>query len=84
MAKTRPLNSTYDVIVAGAGSGGIAAAIQASRLGAKTLLIGASTHLGGQLLAVPTMDEGQVEGQGYPIRKVGIYAEFCGVAFCSF
>ena len=78
MQKTKPdsLYSTYDVIVVGAGSGGIAAAIQASRMGASTLLIETSAHLGGQLLAVPTMDEGQVEGQGYPIRQVGLYAEF--------
>ena len=71
MPKTSPLNSAYDVIVVGAGSGGIAAAIQASRMGVKTLLVEASPHLGGQLLAVPTMDEGQVEGQGYPIREIG-------------
>lgn len=70
------LQSSYDVIVVGAGSGGIAAAVQAARTGAATLLIEPSAHIGGQLLAVPTMDEGHVKGEGYPIRQAGIYAEF--------
>ena len=74
--KKHPSKTEYDVMVVGAGSGGISAAIQAARMGAKTLLIEPSGHLGGQLLSVPTMDEGYVEGEGYPIREVGIYAEF--------
>jgi hypothetical protein len=37
----------YDVIIAGAGPGGLPAAIAAARLGAKTLLIEKNNHLGG-------------------------------------
>jgi len=70
------LNSQVDVIVVGAGSGGISAAVQAARMGSETLLIEPSANLGGQLLVVPTMDEADIKGVGYPIRKSGIYAEF--------
>lgn len=42
-----PIRSEYDVIVAGGGLGGIAAAIASARAGAKTLLIERNTFLGG-------------------------------------
>lgn len=42
-----PLNDSYDIIVAGGGPAGCAAAIAAARKGAKTLLIEASGCLGG-------------------------------------
>lgn len=70
------LNSQFDVIVVGAGSGGISAAVQAARMGSETLLIEPSANLGGQLLVVSTMDEADIKGHGFPIRKSGIYAEF--------
>lgn len=80
MSKTRPdrelTPDPYDVIVVGAGCGGISTAIQAARTGAETLLIEPTGHVGGQLLVNPTMDEGFVEGQGTPIRDAGLYAEF--------
>ena len=41
------LNDSYDIIVAGGGPAGCAAAIAAARKGAKTLLIEASGCLGG-------------------------------------
>ena len=61
----------YDVIVAGAGAGGIAAAIQAARMGADVLVIEESSWIGGQMTAagVTTMDD--VSNQ-----KSGIYLEF--------
>ena len=61
----------YDVVVAGAGAGGITAAIQAARMGASVLAIEESSWIGGQMTAagVTTMDD--VSGQ-----KSGIYFEF--------
>jgi hypothetical protein len=44
---TQRITATYDVIVAGGGSAGVAAAIAARRLGARTLLIERSGCLGG-------------------------------------
>ncbi|MCL1876401.1 MAG: FAD-dependent oxidoreductase [Synergistaceae bacterium] len=61
----------YDVIVAGAGAGGITAAIQAARMGTSVLVIEESSWIGGQMTAagVATMDD--MSGQ-----KSGIYLEF--------
>lgn len=42
-----PVARTYDVIVAGGGSGGAGAAVAAGRLGARTLLIERNAYLGG-------------------------------------
>jgi len=72
----RPLQGRYDVVVAGAGTGGLAAALQAARLGADVLLVEPTDWIGGQLAAaaVTSMDE------GYPprdhLRERGIYGEF--------
>lgn len=63
-------STNYDVVVIGAGSGGISAAVQAARLGSKVALIEESGEIGGQLLSVSTMDEGGDEA------KYGIYKEF--------
>lgn len=64
---------SYDVVVAGAGSGGTAAAIQAARLGAHVLLLEETDWLGGQMgsAGVSTMDEGS--GLTPPS---GLYREF--------
>ena len=71
------LAESYDVIVAGAGTGGIGAALQAARLGAKVLLIEETDHLGGQMgnAAVTSMDDGGIWGKN-PVRERGIYREF--------
>jgi flavin-dependent dehydrogenase len=42
-----PVDDAYDVVVAGGGPGGSAAAICAARLGAKVLLVEATGCLGG-------------------------------------
>ncbi len=62
---------SYDVIVAGGGTGGTAAAIQASRMGASVLIVEPSGMLGGQATAagVSTMDD--MSG-----IESGIYREF--------
>lgn len=67
----------HDVIVVGAGAGGIAAAIQAARMGRSVVLIEPSNHVGGQLLTVTSMDESlQVPAPDVPPdRREGIYAE---------
>jgi len=67
------LESDYDVIIAGASSGGVSAAIQASRMGAKVALIEETDWIGGQMTAagVTSMD--------YTtdiIPTLGIYKEF--------
>ena len=46
-ARTVPVRGEYDVIVAGGGLGGIAAAVAAARTGARTLLIERNTFVGG-------------------------------------
>ena len=65
------LESNYDVIIAGGGMGGTGAAIQASRMGMKVLIIEPTYMLGGQSTAagVSTMDD--MSG-----IESGIYLEF--------
>lgn len=70
-AQAHALNDAYDVVVAGGGTGGISAAIQASRMGMNVLVVEATNMLGGQATAagVSTMDD--LSGQ-----MSGIYREF--------
>lgn len=67
----------YDVVVAGAGTGGFAAAVQAARLGLTVLLLEETDYIGGQMAAagVTTMDEDSV-WMKFPVRERGIYREF--------
>ncbi|MGC4235821.1 MAG: FAD-dependent oxidoreductase [Niabella sp.] len=67
------LGSHYDIIVAGGGTGGWAAAVQAARMGSDVLLIEETDWLGGQMsaAAVTSMDE-----SGPQVRERGIYREF--------
>lgn len=62
---------SYDVIIAGGGTGGTAAAIQASRLGVSVLIVEPTNMLGGQATAagVSTMDD-------MSNTESGIYHEF--------
>ncbi len=71
------IQQDYDVVIAGAGTGGWAAALQAARLGAKVLLLEESDWIGGQMAAagVTTMDEDSV-WMKFPVRERGIYREF--------
>jgi len=63
----------YDVIVVGGGTSGIAAALQAARMGARVALLEETDWIGGQMTAaaVSTMDEGAAA-----IRQAGLYREF--------
>ncbi|WP_158820661.1 FAD-dependent oxidoreductase [Granulicella sp. S156] len=63
----------YDVVIAGAGTGGTAAALSAARMGAHVALLEETDWIGGQAsaAAVSTMDEGSS-----PIPPSGIYREF--------
>jgi ribulose 1,5-bisphosphate synthetase/thiazole synthase len=67
------LLAQYDVVVAGAGAGGVAAAIQAARSGARVALLEETDWIGGQMTAagVTALDEGT-----YSLREAGLYAEF--------
>jgi len=67
------LADDYDVIVAGGGTGGWAAAVQASRMGRRVLILEETDWLGGQMAAaaVTSMDEAGVQ-----VRERGIYREF--------
>ena len=65
------LQDNYDIIIAGAGTGGISAAIQAASMGAEVLVIEPSSMLGGQAIAagVSNMDD-------LSFQSSGIYADF--------
>jgi hypothetical protein len=71
------LRDTYDIVVAGAGTGGLGTALQAARLGARVLLLEETDWIGGQAAAagVTSMDEDGVYGT-YPVRERGLYREF--------
>lgn len=64
---------TYDIVIAGAGTGGTSAAIQAARLGAHVALLEETDWIGGQAAAaaVSTMDEGN-----HLTPPSGFYREF--------
>ncbi|MBZ5621768.1 MAG: FAD-dependent oxidoreductase [Acidobacteriia bacterium] len=62
---------SYDVVVAGGSAGGAAAALQARRMGSSVALFAETNALGGQLLTVPSIDEGWMS-RGVPS---GIYGE---------
>lgn len=70
------LKSSYDVIVAGAGTGGVGAAVQAARMGRSVLLLEETDWIGGQMnaAAVTSMDEGVTL-----VRERGLYRELCGL-----
>ena len=67
---TRTPRNSYDIIIAGAGTGGISAAIQAARMGASVLVVEPGTWIGGQATAagVSTMDD-------MSRQKSGLYLE---------
>jgi hypothetical protein len=75
VAGIRPadLRAGYDVVIAGAGTGGTMAAVQAARLGCSVLLLEESDWVGGQMTAagVSSMDEASSR-----VRERGLYREF--------
>ncbi|MBX7209117.1 MAG: FAD-dependent oxidoreductase [Verrucomicrobiaceae bacterium] len=70
------LRTSYDVIIAGAGTGGVGAAVQAARMGRSVLLLEETDWIGGQAMAaaVTSMDEGVTL-----VRERGLYRELCGL-----
>jgi hypothetical protein len=70
------LADSYDLMIAGGGTGGFGAALQASRMGLRVLLLEETDWLGGQMAAgVTTMDEASGWWK-YSVRERGIYREF--------
>ena len=61
----------YDVVVVGGSAGGAAAALEARRMGSSVALLAETSAVGGQLLTVPSMDEGWLS-RNFP---TGIYGE---------
>lgn len=77
LAISDTLDSQYDVIVVGAGTGGVSAAMQAARMGAKVALLEETDWIGGQMnaAAVTSMDEDR-QAAPQDVRDRGIYKEF--------
>ncbi|MCC6355582.1 MAG: FAD-dependent oxidoreductase [Verrucomicrobiae bacterium] len=75
------MRESYEVVIAGAGTGGIGAAVQAARLGRSVLLLEETDWIGGQMAAaaVTSMDEG-----GTLVRERGLYRELCGLIFAHY
>ncbi|MBR0095760.1 MAG: FAD-dependent oxidoreductase [Synergistaceae bacterium] len=74
--KALRLRDNYDIIISGAGMGGLSAGIQAARMGASVLIIEPSSLIGGQAIAagVSTMDSfTDFNNSGF---NSGIYLEF--------
>ncbi len=71
------IRDSYDVVIAGAGTSGASAALQAARMGVSVLLLEESDYVGGQMgnAGVTSMDEGGIGGK-MPVRERGIYREF--------
>ncbi len=80
---TRPVTGSYDVIVAGAGIGGVCAAVAAARGGSRVALLEAAPEIGGTGVHSPV---GLVctwfDVTGRPINK-GLYAEILPYLYAS-
>ena len=72
-ASTLAGHADYDVVVVGAGPGGIGASVQAARMGMRVALLEPTDWVGGQMTAagVGNMDEGSAV-----VRGEGLYGEF--------
>ncbi|MBQ7168835.1 MAG: FAD-dependent oxidoreductase [Synergistaceae bacterium] len=65
------IKDNYDIIIAGAGTGGISAAIQAASMGAEVLVVEPSGMIGGQAIAAGVANMDDLSAQ-----TSGIYADF--------
>ena len=70
-ANALDLKDNYDIIIAGAGTGGISAAIQAASMGTDVLVVEPSGMLGGQAIAAGVSNMDDLSAQ-----QSGIYADF--------
>jgi hypothetical protein len=70
-AGERDVSTSFDVVVLGGGTGGVAAGIQAARLGARTLIVEPTPWLGGMLTAA-----GVSAIDGNHAMPAGIWGEF--------
>jgi FAD dependent oxidoreductase len=80
-ASAAQLKDTYDVVIAGAGTGGCGAAVQAARMGCSVLLLEETDWIGGQMnaAAVTSMDEGRTL-----CRERGLYRELCALIMAHY
>jgi hypothetical protein len=69
----REPDASYDVIVVGAGTGGVAAAIQAARLGATVTILEETDWLGGQMTAAAVTS---LDGGNDGPATAGLFGEF--------
>ncbi|MCX6908719.1 MAG: FAD-dependent oxidoreductase [Verrucomicrobia bacterium] len=75
------LKDSYDIIIAGGGTGGVGAAVQAARMGRSVLLLEETDWVGGQMnaAAVTSMDEGRTL-----CRERGLYRELCALIMAHY
>ncbi|MFZ2642141.1 MAG: FAD-dependent oxidoreductase [Verrucomicrobiia bacterium] len=75
------LRDSYDLVIAGAGTGGCGAAVQAARMGRSVLLLEETDWIGGQMnaAAVTSMDEGRTL-----CRERGLYRELCALIMAHY
>lgn len=67
---------TYDVVVVGAGTGGVSAAIQAARMGSSVILVEPTDWVGGQMSAAGVTSIDMLD----PVWSTGIYKEYADKA----
>jgi hypothetical protein len=68
-----PTTATFDIVVVGAGTGGVAAAVQAARMGRRVALLERTDYIGGQIAAaVGGMDDYHLE---FPQTNTGLEEE---------
>ena len=70
-SQAQELRDNYDIIIAGAGTGGISAAIQAASMGVDVLVVEPSGMIGGQAIAAGVANMDDLSSQ-----RSGIYADF--------